>query len=125
MIDLKVDEPALIVRINYPGPNSDVCGLKLSTSFDLPFWEEQESFAKKIIVSQGKTDTDGWEPIFSTLAGHNHSALTYELPFQNLFIGYVQIKTVDGQSLKAVIDEVFGPSNSLLVFTAARCRSKQ
>ena len=124
VVNLKVDEPTQLIRINYPGHISDVCGLKFSTSLDLPFWDEQKSLADEIVVSQERNASGRpWEVINVEFDdAHYYSALTYILPFQDLFVGMVKIETVSGQSLKSVIDNIFGTRDFLILFSTVPCQ---
>ncbi len=126
MVDMNVKTTVIQLEIPYPGPISDVCGIRLvSTENDY----NEEIFVDAIEVREGfgsDTVVNG-DILKARMTSDKYSSLTYMLNRVMTYHGSVSIATKDGTYFSDLVKKMF-PSHSgdvaepRIAFTAMLCK---
>jgi len=121
LINIKVASPVQNLVIHYPGQASDICGLKLNTSADLPLSEDQRAeLSKEIIVTNGFGVSDLGELKVLEPSLQNYE-LVWGFPDFSLYVTWMQVRTKSGKNLNESIQSILGKTEGLVVVQAVGC----
>ena len=112
--DLKVDSPHITVGIPNPGSTSNICGVRFLVS---PGPNEHNFNLLNLKLTSVNTS----QPLKRPTEGRG--IVEFVLPdevLNNFFEDHVTIETVDGSSLKSVVENVIGKRGTIFI-TSSSC----